>query len=110
VRPEAPEDFARRVTKRIAEIRRERNITQDRIAEALGTATRNYQRLEAGQNLTLETLARVAVALGVEPEELVARTPVARRRYAPLGPVPIQAVADRRGGEKKGGKGKNGKT
>jgi transcriptional regulator with XRE-family HTH domain len=79
---ELPEDFVRRVTQRIAEVRRERGVTQDELAEALGTATRNLQRLEAGQNVTLHTLARVAAALGVDPEVFVVRAARARRLYA----------------------------
>jgi len=75
-----------RVTRRIAEIRRARAMTQDQVAEALRTATRNVQRIEAGQNLTLHTLARLAAVLGVRPEELVtgesgaARAKRSRRR------------------------------
>jgi DNA-binding Xre family transcriptional regulator len=43
---------------------------------------RNLQRIEAGQNLTLHTLARIAEALGTEPEELVwsSRKRTSRRR------------------------------
>jgi transcriptional regulator with XRE-family HTH domain len=69
---ERPEDFVIRVTRRIAEVRRSRGLTQDQLAEAMGTATRNVQRLEAGQNLTLHTLSRIASALGVSPSELLA--------------------------------------
>jgi transcriptional regulator with XRE-family HTH domain len=68
---ERPDDFVRRVTRRIGEVRRARGITQDEVAEALGTATRAYQRMEAGQNLTLHTLARIAEVLGVRPADLV---------------------------------------
>lgn len=69
---ERPEDFVVRVTRRIAEVRRSRGLTQDQVAEAMGTATRNVQRLEAGQNLTLHTLSRIATALGVSPSDLLA--------------------------------------
>jgi hypothetical protein len=40
-------------------VRRAKGITQDAPAETMGTATKNIQRIEAGQNLTLRTLARV---------------------------------------------------
>lgn len=46
-------------------------MTQERLAEILETATRNVQRIEAGQNLGLATLERIAQALGVEPQELL---------------------------------------
>ena len=42
------------------------------MAERLGIATQNYQRIEAGsQNLTLVTLAKVAHALGVDARDLL---------------------------------------
>ncbi len=62
----------RRVAKRIAEIRREKGVTQDAMVEKLGCAPRNYQRIEYGeQNLTIETLTKIANALSVTITELV---------------------------------------
>jgi transcriptional regulator with XRE-family HTH domain len=57
-------------------------MTQSELAAELGTSLRNLQRIEAGQNLTLHTIARIAAALGTEPEELVwgARERKPRRR------------------------------
>jgi transcriptional regulator with XRE-family HTH domain len=81
VQDERPEDFVIRVTRRIAEVRRARGMTQDQLAEAMGTATRNVQRLEAGQNLTLHTLSRIASALGVSPSELLAGPVLPPPRY-----------------------------
>jgi DNA-binding Xre family transcriptional regulator len=77
-----PQAFIGRVTLRIAELRRERGLTQTELGELLGTNLRNVQRIEAGQNLTLHTLARIAQALGTEPEELVwsSRETKTRRR------------------------------
>ncbi len=52
-----------------------KRITQEAMADllgTLGTATRNVQRIEAGQNVTLHTLARIAAVLGMSPEALVA--------------------------------------
>jgi transcriptional regulator with XRE-family HTH domain len=66
-----PQDFVVRVTQRIAEVRRAQGMTQTELAELLGTNLRNVQRIEAGQNLTLYTLARIAEALDLSPEELV---------------------------------------
>ncbi len=88
--PERPEDFVLRVTRRIADIRKAKGLTQDDLAEALGTATRNVQRLEAGQNLTLHTIARIAAALAVRPEDLFAGDS-SERRPRGYGQIPTAA-------------------
>lgn len=60
------------VGRRIKALRQARGLTQDAVAEALGIAVKNVQRLEAGrQNLTLKTLAHVADVLDVEAYELL---------------------------------------
>jgi transcriptional regulator with XRE-family HTH domain len=96
VPPERPEDFVRRVAEQIAEVRRTRGMTQDQFAEALGTATRNIRRIEAGQNLTLYTLARIARVLAVQPRDLLPSGSANQRsgRY-PETAVPTQPVAER---------------
>lgn len=58
--------FVRDVVGRLADVRRERGITQEALAAKLEIAPRNLQRIEAGQNLTLKTLWRIGRALGVE--------------------------------------------
>lgn len=64
--------FMLRVARRIADARAARGLTQEGLASGLDIATKNVQRLESGaQNLTLETLERVAGVLGLEPEALV---------------------------------------
>jgi transcriptional regulator with XRE-family HTH domain len=68
---DSPTAAVRRVAKRIAEVRREKGITQDEMAERLRCAPRNYQRIEYGQNITIETLTKIANALGVTVNELV---------------------------------------
>jgi transcriptional regulator with XRE-family HTH domain len=98
--PESPDDFVRHVTRRVRDIRRAKGITQDGLAESLGTATKNIQRIEAGQNLTLRTLARLARALGVAPAELLADDTATSRAYALGNPQPAIAaneVPPRRG-------------
>ena len=69
--PDRPEAALKRVAKRIAEIRQAKGITQDEMAEKLGCATRNYQRIEYGQNVTIKTLVRIANLLGVTVTDLV---------------------------------------
>jgi transcriptional regulator with XRE-family HTH domain len=69
---EAPPELIQVVARRIKALRQARGLTQDTVAEALGIAAKNVQRLEAGrQNLTLKTLAHVADVLDVEPWELL---------------------------------------
>jgi transcriptional regulator with XRE-family HTH domain len=72
-------------------------MTQEQLAEALDTGARNIQLLESGANLTLYRLARVAAALGVRPEELLAgdthRPPP--RSYDRERSGPPQALAER---------------
>lgn len=58
--------FVREVVGRLADVRRERGVTQEALAAKLKIAPRNLQRIEAGQNLTLKTLWRIGRALGVE--------------------------------------------
>lgn len=58
--------FVREVVGRLADVRRERGVTQEALAAKLKIAPRNLQRIEAGQNLTLKTLWRIGRAFGVE--------------------------------------------
>jgi transcriptional regulator with XRE-family HTH domain len=69
---EALPELVEQVARRIKALRQARGLTQDAVAEALGIAVKNVQRLEAGrQNLTLKTLAHIADVLDVEPHELL---------------------------------------
>lgn len=65
-----PQKVVTRVTRRIARLRQEKGLTQEVMARGLGTSLRNWQRIEAGQNLTLHTIARTANVLGVEPRRI----------------------------------------
>jgi transcriptional regulator with XRE-family HTH domain len=91
VRPDSPNAAIRRVANRIAELRREKGITQDQMAEGLRCATKNYQRIEYGQNVTIKTLTRIANLLGVTVTDLVPpplkrRPPAATRAKTPATP------------------------
>jgi transcriptional regulator with XRE-family HTH domain len=81
--PERPEAAVKRVAKRIAEIRRAKGITQDEMAEKLRCATKNYQRIEYGQNLTIKTLTRIANLLDVTVTDLVPPPPGRKRAAKP---------------------------
>ena len=59
------------VGRRVAEIRRQRGWTQQEAAEHLKMPLKNLQRVEAGMNLTLRTLARVAHGLGIRARALL---------------------------------------
>ena len=59
------------VARRIAELREAHGLTQEEVAAKMGTAVKNYQRIESGgQNLTVRTLVRIAFAIGVPPASL----------------------------------------
>ena len=56
-------------------LRRERGLSQERLAARAGLTTWTINRLEAGKiNPTLQTVQRVADALGVEIVDLFPRT------------------------------------
>ena len=56
---------------RIAELRRSRNRTQDDLAASARINRVTLARIEAGANVSLELLARIARALGVTLVDLV---------------------------------------
>ena len=55
---------------RIGEFRKARGWTQERLAAESGVAARTIQRLEAGHDASLETVALIADALGVAVKDL----------------------------------------
>jgi transcriptional regulator with XRE-family HTH domain len=57
---------------RIVDLRTQRGWTQERLADASGITVRTVQRLEAGNDASLDTLTRVAKALGVQVRDLFA--------------------------------------
>ena len=61
----------KKVGKRIKEIRFEKKISQQELADLCGMEPGNMSRLEAGRaNATLSTIEIVSKNLGVEPFEL----------------------------------------
>lgn len=73
-----PDKFVRHVSKRVGEARRALGLSQAEAAQRLGTAVKNWQRIEQGQNLTLHTLARVAVVLECTPTDLVGNAAISK--------------------------------
>lgn len=59
---------------RVRELRRSAGWTQERLSEQSGVPVRTIQRLEAGNDTSLETLSRVADALKVEVRDLFVTT------------------------------------
>lgn len=55
---------------RITELRRDRGWTQEKLAEESNLSVRTIQRLESGEDASLETLRLVAEALDVKMDEL----------------------------------------
>ncbi|WP_043669467.1 helix-turn-helix domain-containing protein [Clavibacter michiganensis] len=55
---------------RIVDLRTQRGWTQERLAETSGITVRTVQRLEAGNDASLDTLTRVARALEVPVRDL----------------------------------------
>jgi HTH-type transcriptional regulator/antitoxin HipB len=71
---------------RMREVRRARGLTQEQLASELGMLAPNYARVEQGrQNVTVDTVVRVAQVLGVPLAELF-RLP--RTRSIPPGRPP----------------------
>ena len=91
-----PDDaILRAVGARVAELRRERGMTQDVFAQRLQVSTKYIQRLEQGsENLTLRTLARVAAELGISP--LVLMLPPLSDRRARVGRPSAKPPAEER--------------
>lgn len=83
---ENPNTFVRYVTGKLRELRKAHGVTGEELAERLGIAAQNLRRIEAGQNITLRTLGRIARALGVKIEVTfiadprVAKKAVTKRR------------------------------
>jgi transcriptional regulator with XRE-family HTH domain len=71
MRANDPAKLRRDVGRRIAEARAERECTQEELAERLGVTPRYVQSVEAGdENLTIESLAKIANALSARVRDL----------------------------------------
>ncbi len=79
--PDYAEKLKDHVGRRITELREDGGYTQADVAERLSTTVPNYQRVEYGvQNVTLETLAKIAKALGVSVADFFAPLNRPRKR------------------------------
>jgi transcriptional regulator with XRE-family HTH domain len=71
VRTLDPERVCKNVGRRIAELRKERGLTQEQFSVLLGTSFQWVSQLEAGRNVTLHSLAHIANALRVTLDALL---------------------------------------
>ena len=86
------EDVVLRLAKRVQLLRKNLGMTQAALASRAGVTVETVARLErvvrgrlsANSNPSLETLARLAVALEVELHELLAPEPVVQRKNSQL--------------------------
>ncbi len=82
------ERVLRDLGRRFAEIRVERELTQEALAERLGISTKYLQRIERGRSMTLRTLIDLAARLDVPLQTLF--TPP-RSRVVRIGRPPRSA-------------------
>jgi len=68
---EDPDRLIRSVGRRIAELRRDAGLSQEKLAERIGASVQYVSRVELGENLTLTTLAKLGNALGVRAADLL---------------------------------------
>src|SRR5688572_27255437 len=66
-------ETARRLIKRLRQLREDRGLTQEKLSEVAGLEYKHYQAVEAGRkpDLRLSTLVKLAKGLGLEPWELL---------------------------------------
>jgi transcriptional regulator with XRE-family HTH domain len=93
-----PEQVVRDVGRRIAEVRRERGMTQIVLAARLRYSVQHISQLENGTNITVHTLALIANALEATLEDLVSppREPlreVRRGRPSSTGMQPVTVAS-----------------
>jgi transcriptional regulator with XRE-family HTH domain len=68
--PQDPEEVARNIGRKIAELRRGAGLTQEGLAERLHVSVERVSRIEREGNLTVHTIVMAANALGVTAAEL----------------------------------------
>lgn len=88
---DTPSDVAERLAANIRALREARGLTQSQLARQSGLPRATWANLESGgANPTLAVMQKVAVALQVSFEELVA-APIAGARFFPRDSLPVQS-------------------
>ncbi|MBT2289287.1 helix-turn-helix transcriptional regulator [Paenibacillus albidus] len=68
---ESKSDIVRKIGERIRRMRKEKHLSQEQLAELSGLHTNYVGQVERGEkNVTLETLEKVVLGLGISLEEL----------------------------------------
>jgi transcriptional regulator with XRE-family HTH domain len=68
---ESKSDLVKRIGERIRRLRKDKNLSQEQLAELSGLHTNYVGQVERGEkNVTLETLEKVVLGLGISLEEL----------------------------------------
>ncbi|HEY1957576.1 MAG TPA: helix-turn-helix transcriptional regulator [Polyangiaceae bacterium] len=70
VRDIDPDRVCRNIGRRIAELREERSLTQEQLSVLLASSSQWISQIEAGRNMTVHSLVRVAEALRVPVQQL----------------------------------------
>ncbi len=68
-------DVKKTLGEKIKRLRKQRNLTQEQLAEMIDIAPKNLSKIEVGANfVTAETLEKLLIALNVTTEELFANS------------------------------------
>lgn len=73
MRPATYEQLLRLISRHVRSARNERGLSQEEAAHRAGIPTRQWQRAEAAEPMTLRTLVAIAAALEIEVSELLRR-------------------------------------
>jgi transcriptional regulator with XRE-family HTH domain len=66
------EAFILKVGAKIREVRTQKNVTQEELANEVGTSYSQVNRTELGKiNISISFLNKIALALGVDPKDLL---------------------------------------
>jgi putative transcriptional regulator len=66
------EAFIQQVGAKIREVRTQKDVTQEKLANEVGTSYSQVNRTELGKlNISISFLNKIALALGVDPKELL---------------------------------------
>jgi len=80
--PESPQRRLSGMANRIKELREQRGLTLQQVADAAGTSLQQIQRLENGhRRLTDDWMRRIAPALGVHPAALLLELPPQKHSF-----------------------------
>jgi transcriptional regulator with XRE-family HTH domain len=78
-----PDKIAKQIGRRIAELRLDRDWSQQELAVKLRATFQWVSQLEAGQNLTVHSMVKVANAFKVPLEEMFVSPDPANKRRGP---------------------------